>query len=423
VLRYEPAKDRWAIYTAPEHFPYPNARVLTIAPDGAPWVHIGYDHVYRFDGQAWRAAYESGGGQWVCGITFDAAALPWIATCGGFHAYGRGLAHFSDEQWIYADASAGLPDNEITAVAIAPDGTVAAGSDRGVAVSRDGEWRTLHFGPTLSRVTAVVALPDGSATFGFGDSGSRPAGGGLARYEAHGWSYEGGTQGLPVDANVHLLSLSLSGEIWAAGGCGLYRRSAEHWETLATCEQIQGPITTLAFDPSGAAWIGTPFALYRYDSEELRVFEGHSAIALAVDRGGTVWALADSLNGGALMTYDGATWQDRTADMPGTPERPLTVDADGALWAGLQEGGLARRDGVTWWRVTRADGLPFEHVVLLVPDADGVLWAASGSSVARLVNGAWQRYDIPTPGINALSPTPNGSLWLATDSGAFLLKP
>jgi ligand-binding sensor domain-containing protein len=139
VSRYNPDRDTWTTYGTEDGLPLPNARFLTIGPDGVPWLHIGYDHVYRFDGATWQVAYESGGGQWVCDIAFDAEKLPWIATCGGYHAYGAGLAHFDGTTWAQVTAEDGLVDDEVSAVALGPDATITAGTDRGLSVYQDGQ--------------------------------------------------------------------------------------------------------------------------------------------------------------------------------------------------------------------------------------------------------------------------------------------
>ena len=151
-------------------------------------------------------AYEAGGRQWVCDIAFATVGSPWVATCDGYHAYGSGLAHFDGSNWTYATTADGLVDDDVFAVAVAADGTITAGTDRGLSVYQAGRWRTLRHGPTLSRVTAIAVTPDGAAWFGFGDDAFHSAGGGLSRFDGQSWQYVSQAKGFPISDNVRVLA-------------------------------------------------------------------------------------------------------------------------------------------------------------------------------------------------------------------------
>lgn len=135
VSRYSPDQDTWATFGVGQGLLLPNARFLTVGPDGMPWLHIGYDHIYRFNGTSWQLAYEAEG-QWVCDITFAADGSPFIATCGGYHAYGTGLAHLEEDTWEYITANDGLVGNDVSAVVIAQDGTIAGVSRPRIDLTR-----------------------------------------------------------------------------------------------------------------------------------------------------------------------------------------------------------------------------------------------------------------------------------------------
>ena len=131
-MRFEPRTRRWTAYAAPEVCPR-RTRRLAVAPDGSPWVHIGYDAVYRFDGRGWQQAYGAGGGQRAGHLAWDRSGQPWIATCGGWHAHGAGILHWDHDHWASFTTADGLADNAVTALVLAAD---PKGTQGGSAVER-----------------------------------------------------------------------------------------------------------------------------------------------------------------------------------------------------------------------------------------------------------------------------------------------
>ena len=61
----------------------------------------------------------------------------------------------------------------------------------------------------------------------------------------------------------------------------------------------------------------------------------------------------------------------------------LYVSPQGIVWCGTWGGGLARFDGEAWSYFTTADGLPANHVFMLEPDRDGILWVGTSAGLAR----------------------------------------
>ncbi len=430
VARFEPGSDRWTTYSQGSGFPLPNARVLVIDPQGHPWVHIGYDDVYRFDGKQWQAAYKAGGGQWVCDIAFDAGRQPWIATCGGFHAYGAGLAHFDATSWSMVTMKDGLAADEITAVALRADGTIAAGTRRGISVLADGRWRTLRSGPTLGRVTTAAVTGDGVAWFGFGDWASQAAGGGVARFDGRAWQYDDRANSFPAAENVRLLAVAPDGTLWAAGGCGVAYYGGGRWQLPRTvggmeiggdCNRIFGNVHSLAFGREGAVWMATEFNVYRLAGGELTVFEQLMPVALAVAPDDTIWIAVSSLAGGGLKVFDGTSgWSTPKAPPPFATVTSLAATPDGHIWANSPEDGLASFDGESWTRQV-TEGLPANRRLLNGPD--GVLWMLSDEGLARLDGQAWTRVGPKMAGITAAGFAPDGSIWLGTAQGAAHFRP
>jgi uncharacterized repeat protein (TIGR01451 family) len=427
IIRHSPAQDTWTTYGTEDGLPVPNARFLTIGPDGAPWLHIGYHHVYRFDGTTWQLAYEAGGGRWVCDIAFDAHELPWIATCGGYRTYGAGLAHPDGGTWSYVTTRDGLVDNDVTAVAAGPDGTIAAGSDRGLSVYQAGSWRPLRTGPALSQVTAVAVTQDGAAWFGFGDAVYRPAGGGLSRFDGRSWQYLSGRDGFPLNGDVRALTVAPDGALWAGAGCGVARLANEFggggqaWQAIATCDALHGNVHRIVFAPNGGAWIATDFNLYHLSGGEWTVYESRAPTALGIASDSTLWMAHSPLAGGELSAFDGHGWITHTESLPMEPPvTALAVTGDGAIWAGAGHGGLARFDGQSWMEYTVADGLLSDRIVDFVVASDDVLWAITDEGLAYFNGDAWEStsWDRDLGTVNAIAFAPDGTIWLGTSSGA-----
>lgn len=429
VSQYDPDRGSWSTHGASQGLPLPNARFLTIGPDGAPWLHIGYDHVYRFDGTTWQLAYEAGGGRWVGDIAFDAEELPWIATCGGYHAYGAGLAHWDGMTWTYVTAADGLIENDISAVAVGEDGTIAAGTDRGISVYQAGRWRVLRSGPTLNQVTGVAVTPDGAVWFGFGDDAYLAAGGGLSRFNGQDWQY------VLDDANVRALTVASDGSLWTGVGCGVRRFDGLAWETMARCEEDLpvGNVLDIVLAPDGVAWVASGFGLARFDGQSWTSYEKlANSLVLAPD--GAIWMNGwEGLAGSFYVArFDGQSWTTyKGADSYPGGFMVGAVTSDGLVWGVVPESRLACFDGQSWadsqsWTFySTADGLPSDQVFDLVVAPDDVLWAITEGGIAYFDGGAWEGIplDHELGTVHAMAFAPDGSIWLGTSKGAAHLQP
>lgn len=418
ILHYDP---RTRVWTPRANFSSLNTRVLTVGPDGAPWVHNGYDNVYRFNGETWEMAYESTGGRWVCDMAFPAGSTtPYIATCEGFHTYGTGLAYFNGTTWDYITVDDGLLRNIISAVAVAPDGTLAVGTDRGISLGRGQSWRALRYGPALREVTAVAVTGDGVAWFGFGTGASRPPGGGITRFDGQTWQYFDAPSAA-ANANVLMMTVSPSGDLWAANGCGVLRFTGGAWQTFVPCDgSLIGNVRSIAFASNDDVWIASDFNVGHYVGDAQTIYSGQLPTALAITTAGEVWLAHSTLAGGGLSTFDGTAWITQTTT-PLTMVHHLLVTPDGALWAaGIN--GVFRFDGAQW---ASYEGLPEgEGVAALVAAPDGALWAATSSSLFFLNGARWQEISLPFEvTVYSLFCAPDGTLWLGTSKGALHYHP
>nr|MBA3822141.1 hypothetical protein [Deltaproteobacteria bacterium] len=99
----------------------------------------------------------------------------------------------------------------------------------------------------------------------------------------------------------------------------------------------------------------------------------------------------------------------------------VSQSSDGLIWVGTEDG-LYRHDGARFVRFGVADGLPSSAVTALLPGAHG-LWVGTANGLAavedaRVTTTALTR-SLPAGLVNALAAGPDGTLWVATDSGLF----
>lgn len=412
VSRYAPAGDTWTTYTPETGLPQAGIKTIGVGPGGDVWIYAGYDQVYRFDGQVWQPAYDAGG-QWVCGFAF-AGETPWIATCGGYHAYGQGLAVRRGDTWSRVQAGQGLPSHDVRSVAIGPGGLLAAGTDRGLALQQDGVWRVLRGGPLLNDMQAVAVTPDGAAWFGFGRDGQPSPAGGASRYDGQAWQYD-----LEQD-NVRVLAVAPDGALWA-GACNVLRPDEQQWQTVGGCDAIQGNVLDLAFEPGGTVWAATGLALARYDGQAWTV-DNKLIHTIEAAPDGTLWVSGWEGTAGSdyVARFDGSRWETVWAGRLGR----LAVTSDGHVWGTAGERGLAEFDGQAWTFHASASGLPLTTVNALLADPahPGALWLAAGQAIAYFDGETWSVHSLPESWteatVQAIATGNDGTLWLATSQGA-----
>ncbi|HEY0975854.1 MAG TPA: two-component regulator propeller domain-containing protein [Flavobacteriales bacterium] len=152
-------------------------------------------------------------------------------------------------------------------------------------------------------------------------------------------------------------------------------------------------VRTLARTSDGAIWLGTADGLYRWEG-----------------RGGPQ---PDRFR--AFRAGNGPQ------DLPNADVLALLADAEGRLWIGTRNGGLACWDGerMTHLHCPRASGSNVQGLAL---DRSGRVWcSASGSfEVYDPRNGGWTRVEIPSAQVMAQAPT--APVTLADGSIAFVAE-
>jgi sugar lactone lactonase YvrE len=359
-------------------------------PPGSP-VYAGW--VSRYDGSSW-ATFDATDAAALGGGVFTITQLPdgavWVASAAG-------LARFDGSSWTDAEG----PWNEWGAsVAAAPDGATwvaAYGSDGAITVARfDGQsWVSYGPsdglpGPNESAYAVAHALPtkDGVLV---------GTGAGIYRLADDRWERAWPRDPSPLRDLRNLLAISRD-ELWATdlqGGLGHLRTDA--WTRDSIDPDIPaGQVNDLALAPDGSLWAAGPDGVaYRRDGQWV-VVDAAEASLIAVGRDGSVWVgsgFGEECRASRL-TPDGTTWVRRAvAGCP--PDSPvlssLAVDANGVLWAAWTTGiarcdggawgcmggtvaGLARLDGQSWEAIRELGGLELTNPTIVGTTRTGDMW-------------------------------------------------
>jgi signal transduction histidine kinase len=101
--------------------------------------------------------------------------------------------------------------------------------------------------------------------------------------------------------------------------------------------------------------------------------------------------------------------------------RSVCQDAEGWMWATLQDGSLARGKGRQWRAVTAADGWRGGNAVCVTAGRDGGVWVGTRErGLQHWRAGQWQewgrREGLTAGSVRSLLHASNGDLWVAADS-------
>ena len=242
----------------------PGRDVISIAVDGSgdTWVALLDGGVARSSGGGFAAMTPSG----IAGHNPWALAARggevWLATLGG------GVSRRSGGSWTtYSLATAGLPSDEVYAVAIESDGTPWIGTmGYGVAARQGGDWVT--YDPPLlvadprspgqqvsNRAITDIAI-DGNDDKWFGSDGS-----GVAVFDGDWTVYNTANSGLSSNF-VQSVFIDSAGNRWfgtLGGGVSRLSANGSSWSSLDTSNSpmIEDDVLDLVVDGDGGLWLAS----------------------------------------------------------------------------------------------------------------------------------------------------------------------
>ena len=323
----------------------------------------------------------------------------------------------------------GLPQSQVTALLEDRHGFLWVGTNTG-GVARLGASGFQAFGASQGLkarfVQGMVEDTAGRIWVGSENGVSEIQGDRVANY--------GPDQGLGRSPTLSL-ALDGSGRALVGNRQGLFRQAGQGFEPVDLPPPFAGkPIRFLARDRANGLWmVGPGHLVGRWDGQAtVRLHPlppGHEATpvrGLQVDPAGGVWILLED----ALFHLDRGAWSQ--VPLQGLPPSPkmasLSFDPQGGLLVALGgDGLLMKAPGQPARRLTAADGLPRDRILVAIRDRRGVLWVGSdgdglsAQALPRLtaVDGAASVAGKDLAAVTAIRELGGGRYLLATSTGLY----
>ena len=190
--------------------------------------------------------------------------------------------------------------------------------------------------------------------------------------------------------------------------------------------EAPAPVLAMAQGRDGFLWLATGDGLFRFDGVRFEQMEAEASdkkhdlpSALLVTKNGDVWTNFETSR--RFAVYRGGKL--RLLDAPAAPSRivEMVEGADGAIWAltANYDAEVLRFHNGRWQTFDAADGLPQNNSANMIVAADGAIWIACSSAVARLPPGA-TRFEIYREARDTrVFQDSAGRIWLSEKQGSY----
>lgn len=268
-------------------------------------------------------------------------------------------------------------------------------------------------------------------------------------------------------ARVQAMIEDRQGNLWVGSTQGLFRiasGTASH-EAVPYSSEV---VTSLFEDREGDVWVGTDMGITRLRQRVLSTYTLDSSAsetggALFADEQGTLWCtrpgrglvrIADDQTGHFLPSgdytslvgdgqtlwlgqKDGALLRVKLATSPARmsatkelqfpqPIIALFRSREGALWAGMQNEGVAEIANGHTTLHSKAGELLLNTVTAIEQSSDGVMWVATASGIASRSHGRWKSFTahdgLPPGRINCILADGFGAVWVGANQGLAVIE-
>ncbi len=350
----------WTVYnTANSGMPDDHVYSLFIDADNNKWVGTS-DGLARFDGLSWTV-FDTANSELpypvIRSINKDDDNTLWI----GCHTFNSGGYSYSslvtlqnDSIWdIYTINNSGLPSNSVYQITVNQNNKWF-GTAKGVVRFDNSEWINYELGCGLpeEEVTSI-AIGDNNIKWVATSSG-------LSKFNDNEWVlYNSDNSQLPVNS-IKSIEVDSNNVVYVnTNGGGLVVINNDEW-TIFNSINSGLPNDTVycsTIDKNGVLYVGTNNGLAIFDYNEWIVYDtANSGLpynqikGIVIDNDNIIWLISGQ-NIRRVVSFDGNEWVIQNEEN-GLPiwafPYSLAVDYDNRIWLGTSQWGIYSFDGTTW---------------------------------------------------------------------------
>jgi PAS domain S-box-containing protein len=421
---------RFTNYTVMNGLVHNSVRSLFASPDGGVWVGTSNGGLIRFkDGTVVRQVIEGlSHKSEIKGICSDRNQNLWLGASEGlFRLNGGKVTKYTINE--------GLLSNRINCLYLDARGTLWIGTERGLNKYEDGALSPFHLVNQASSIDSILDIcsdREGSIWVGSPTEGLCR----IRRGQFVGYTMKDGL----ADDYVAAVLQAGNGDIWLGTGNGLNLfRNGEFTSYYIADNSVSNGnrIVSLAEDREGRLWVGTAAGVFksRPIAECLRppchpiftpvkndAVPNMYARVIYQDRAGAVWI---GLDLGGLVRFQGgrATTYTKKDGLSHLAVRALYEDQDGSLWIGTKGGGLNRFKDGKFTSYTEKEGLASDNIQGLYLDRDDALWIATRQGLNRFKHGRFTTYTVSdglySNFVYGFVEDDAGNIWMNCSKGIF----
>ena len=215
----------------------------------------------------------------------------------------------------------------------------------------------------------------------------------------------------------------LAGALWLFAVAGVAQETNTAWLVRSWQSDDGLPentVQSLAQTPDDYLWIGTPIGLARFDGLHFESFSLTNVVAppnlgvttLLRARDGALWLGMDR---GGVVCLNGKASRAFIQGLPQQIPNGLAEDAHGGLWISYRDGALYRLNQGEVSQFTAQQGLPEgSDICALATDHEGRLWFAKAGQVGQFREGVFQTFHHLDSQPMRLVSAQAGGVWLCS---------
>ncbi len=328
----------------------------------------------------------------------------------------KSILQYVHRSWQTDD---GLPHNTVVAIVQSDEGYLWFGTEDGLVRFDGARFTVFNRSNTpafLSNVIRTIHKSSDGAIWIATDNG-------LVRMKDGAFTGFTVADGLPSNY-IASFATSPDGQLWIGTGQGLVRQlpgSPIRFEAVAGA--TRSPVVNTESDRDGRIWFRAKGGLHSFFNgvSKVHAFGADSAVTLSAihtARDGQMWFAT----GAQLWQLHGDRIEPATAPKTTASIVAMLMDADDALWVGLDGGGLARLRRGAWEYYTRDHGLTNDTVASLFEDRERHLWVGTaGGGLNNFYPGKFTTIGVPEGMlgdlVRSVSRDSRQIRWIASNNG------